>query len=133
MNAVIDAIKHLIEKSISADIKKAGMFSVQLETTHDITGKDQCSVILKYVTDAVHESLFAVVQCSTTTGQSFVTNIHGQYRGFSALRKVFGNCGRPHGGLYVEVVSTLSAIMSLKTLTKPEDIKTAYSDISLDM
>lgn len=73
VNAVIDAIKHLIEESISADIKKAGMFSVQLDTTQDITGKDQCSVILRYVTDPVHERLFAVIQCSTTTGQSFVS------------------------------------------------------------
>lgn len=33
-----------------------------------------------------------------------------------ALRKISGNYGRPHGGLFVEVVSTLSAIMNLKTL-----------------
>uniref|UniRef100_A0AAQ5XSS1 DUF4371 domain-containing protein n=1 Tax=Amphiprion ocellaris TaxID=80972 RepID=A0AAQ5XSS1_AMPOC len=224
VNAVIDAIKHLIEESISADIKKAGMFSVQLDTTQDITERDQCSVILRYVTDAIHERLVAVIQCSTTTGQSFVTlltdvlerlkldigrcisnstdgasNMQGQYRGFSALmasknpthqhvwcyahvlnlvlsdtthsviesaslfdllndiavfikesyarvnvwetvnqdkrhkrispvgetrwwakhdalRKVFGNYGKPHDGLFVEVVSTLSAIMKLKTL-----------------
>ncbi|XP_046884338.1 uncharacterized protein LOC124473114 isoform X1 [Hypomesus transpacificus] len=224
VDAVIDAIKHLIQESISADIKKAGMYSVQLDTTQDVTGREQCSVILRFVTDAVHERLVAVVQCSTTTGQSFVTlltevleslqldiglcignatdgasNMQGQYRGFSALmasknpthqhvwcyahvlnlvlsdtthsviesgslfdllndiavfirdsytrvsvwetesqderhkristigetrwwakhhalRKVFGNFGRPDGGLFVEVVSTLSAIMKLKSL-----------------
>ncbi|RXN21860.1 zinc finger MYM-type 1 [Labeo rohita] len=207
------------------------MFSGQLDTTQDITGKNQCSVILRYVTDAVHERLVAVVQCNLTTGQSFVTlltevlehlkldiglcignstdgasNMQGQYRGFSALmadkypthqhvwcyahvlnlvlsdtthsviesgslfdllndiavfiresytrvgvwetesqdkrhkrispigetrwwakhdalRKVFGNYGRPHDGLFVEVVSTLSAIMNLKTLATNERSK----------
>lgn len=110
VNAVIDDIKHLIEESISADVKKAGMFSVQLDTTQEITGKEQCSVILRYVTEAVHERLVSVVQCNSTTGQSFVTlltellerlkldiglcignstdgasNMQGKYSGFSAL------------------------------------------------
>lgn len=62
VDAVIDAIKHLIKENISEEIRKAGMFSVQLDTTQDITGKAQCSVILRYVTDAVHERLVAVLQ-----------------------------------------------------------------------
>lgn len=110
VNSVIDAIKTLIEERISEDIRKAGMFSVQLDTTQDVSGKEQCSVVLRYVTDTVHERLVAVVPCSSTTGQSFVTlltdvlqrlkldmaqcignstdgasNMQGQYRGFSAL------------------------------------------------
>lgn len=110
VNSVIYAIKHLIEENISAGVKRAGMFSVQLDTTKDITGKEQCSVVVRYVTDAVYERLVAVVQCNSTTGQSFVTmlpevlehlkldmglcisnstdrtsNMQGQYKGFSAL------------------------------------------------
>ncbi len=86
------------------------MFSVQLDTTQDITGQDQCSVILRYVTNVVNERLVAVVRCHESTGQSFVklltevlehlnldismcignstdgaSNMQGQYRGFSAL------------------------------------------------
>lgn len=41
VNAVIDAIKHLIKESISADVTKAAMFTVLLDTTQDITGKDE--------------------------------------------------------------------------------------------
>lgn len=41
VNAVINAIKHLIKESISADVNKAGMFTVLLDTTQDITGKDE--------------------------------------------------------------------------------------------
>lgn len=49
-----------------------------------------------------------------------------------ALRKVLGNYGRPHGGLFVEVVSKLSAIMKHQMHeTKPEDTKMTYSDMKL--
>ncbi len=110
VNSVIDTICNLIQENISTDIKKAGMFSVQLDTTQDITGQDQCSVILRYVTDVVNQRLVAVVRCHASTGQSFVnlltevlehlnldismcignstdgaSNMQGQYRGFSAL------------------------------------------------
>ncbi|KAJ8270536.1 hypothetical protein GJAV_G00116060 [Gymnothorax javanicus] len=59
-NSVIDALGHLIQESIARDVQKAGMFSVQLDTTQDINGHDQCSVILRYVTEAVQERLVAM-------------------------------------------------------------------------
>lgn len=34
------------------------MFSVQLDTTQDSTYNNQCTVILRYVSDAIHERLF---------------------------------------------------------------------------
>ncbi len=86
------------------------MFSVQLDTTQDITSQDQYSVILRYVTETVHERLLTVVKCQASTGQYFVdllsevlewlkldkdmcignatdgaSNMKGQYKGFSAL------------------------------------------------
>lgn len=64
INSVIDTIRNLIQKNISTEIRKAGMFTVQLDTTQDITAQDQCSVILRYVTDVVNERLVAVVRCS---------------------------------------------------------------------
>lgn len=48
------------------------MFSVQINTTQDITSKDQCSVILRYVTDVVHEKLVTLVDCEASTGQYFL-------------------------------------------------------------
>ena len=86
------------------------MFSVQIDTTQDITSQDQCSVIVRYVTDVVQERLVAVVKCEASTGQYFVqlltdvvdklkldmskcignatdgaSNMQGKYKGFSAL------------------------------------------------
>lgn len=110
VNSVIDTIRNLIQQVISTEIRKAGLFSVQLDTTQDKTAQDQCLVILRYVTDVVNERLVAVVRCRASTGQSFVdllkevlehlkldsslcignatdgaSNMQGQYRGFSAL------------------------------------------------
>uniref|UniRef100_A0A8C6KUE3 DUF4371 domain-containing protein n=1 Tax=Nothobranchius furzeri TaxID=105023 RepID=A0A8C6KUE3_NOTFU len=110
VNSVIDAIHHLIQENISHEIKKAGMFSVQLDTTQDISSQDQCSIIMRYVTDVVNERLVAVLKCSSSTGQAFVdmlsdvlekmglsktmcignvtdgaSNMQGHYKGFSSL------------------------------------------------
>lgn len=64
--------KRQIIKSTTADeIKQAGMFSVQIDTTQNITSKDQCAVILRYVTDSIHERLVAVVDCEASTGKYF--------------------------------------------------------------
>ncbi len=110
VNSVINTIRNLSQLNISTDIQKSGTFSVQLDTTQDITEQDQCSVILRYVTNVVNERLVAVVRCHESTEQSFVKlltevlehlnldismcignsideapNMQGQYRGFSAL------------------------------------------------
>lgn len=60
MTSDIDTLGRLVQESIASDDHKAGMFSVQLDTTQDITGHDQCSVIL-------HERLFALVWHFTTS------------------------------------------------------------------
>lgn len=110
VHAVIDTISRAIKETIAKEVREAGMFSVQLDTTQDVTSKEQCSVILRYVTDAVHERLIAVVECEKTTGEAFVkllahvleeahldiskcvgnatdgaANMQGKYQGFSAL------------------------------------------------
>lgn len=110
VNSVIDTIQNLIKENIATEVVKAGMFSVQLDTTQDITAQDQCSVVLRYVTDTINERLVAVVRCSASTGESFVqllsdvldslkldkslcignatdgaSNMQGRYRGFSSL------------------------------------------------
>ncbi|XP_040911494.1 uncharacterized protein LOC121193318 [Toxotes jaculatrix] len=86
------------------------MFSVQIDTTQDATSTDQCAVVLRYVTDTVHEKLIGVVSCELSTGDYFVqllnetlekvdidiwncvgnstdgaANMQGQYKGFSTL------------------------------------------------
>ena len=72
INKVVDVISQLIKVTIAEEVRQAGMFSVQIDTTQDITSKDQCSIILRYVTDVIHERLIAMVDCESSTGQNFV-------------------------------------------------------------
>ena len=97
-----------MKTTIAAEVRESGMYSVQIDTTQDITAHDQCSVVIRYVTDTVHERLVAVIRCEASTGQYFAqlvndvletmdldvkrcignstdSNMQGQYKGFSAL------------------------------------------------
>ncbi len=62
----------MIQQKIAVEVRKAGMFSIQIYTTQDLTSKDQCAVVLRYVTDVVREKLIAVIDCESSTGQYFV-------------------------------------------------------------
>ncbi|RXN12350.1 SCAN domain-containing 3-like protein [Labeo rohita] len=69
---VSDCIEKKKKQTIAVEVRKAGMFSIQIDTTQDLTSKDQCAVVLRYVTDVVHEKLIAVIDCESSTGQYFV-------------------------------------------------------------
>ncbi|KAL4121497.1 hypothetical protein QTP88_013997 [Uroleucon formosanum] len=72
VNMVIDSISYLMKKSISDEIRDAVMFSVQLDTTQDISVQDQCSIILRYVNyKGIQERLLAVITVQQSTGKSF--------------------------------------------------------------
>ena len=43
-----------------------------MDTTQDLTSKDPCAVVLRYVIDVFHERLIAVIDCESSTGQYFV-------------------------------------------------------------
>uniref|UniRef100_A0A671TTT5 Uncharacterized protein n=1 Tax=Sparus aurata TaxID=8175 RepID=A0A671TTT5_SPAAU len=107
---VVDVLSQVIKGKIADEVREAGMFSVQIDTTQDVTSKDQCAVIVRYVTNAIHEQLVAVVDCEKSTGKYLTellkhtleklnidigtcvgnstdgaANMQGQYKGFSAF------------------------------------------------
>lgn len=67
----MNVISQLIKVTVAEEIRQAGIFSVQIDTTQDIISKDQCSIILTYVTSVIQERLIAVVDCESSTGQHF--------------------------------------------------------------
>lgn len=114
VNKVIDAIATSLSKIIVDEIKEAGMFSAQIDTTQDINVHEQCSIVIRYVTDTVHERLISIVNCTSTTGKGMcdlvcdvfekvgidiskcignatdgASSMQGQYNGFNAwLNKI---------------------------------------------
>lgn len=110
INKIILAIAQLISQTVSREVQAAGMFSLQIDTTQDISCKDQCSIIVRYVSsESIFERLLAVVECESSTGKDMLTlvgsilklhniditrcignstdgaaNMQGQYNGFTA-------------------------------------------------
>lgn len=69
INSIDATIQQLIQESIEKDITKAGMFSVQTDTTHDFTSQDQCCVVLRY---CMSKTQLTRGLCRESTGQYFV-------------------------------------------------------------
>lgn len=104
VNYIVEALSQIIKSIISKKVEKAGMYSVQLDTTQDIKVVDQCSIIVRYVTDIkIYERLIAMVK-RTSKSIDFVNlllnnitklgidskkcignaaNMQGAYNGFS--------------------------------------------------
>ncbi|XP_063915502.1 uncharacterized protein LOC135131621 [Zophobas morio] len=57
---------------MSVEILEAEMFSVEIDSTQDISTKEQCSVIIRYVyMGNIIERLFSLIRCTDTTGKGF--------------------------------------------------------------
>jgi hypothetical protein len=69
VNYVVTSIRQLIQRQIADDVKDCGIYSVQLDTTQDITVTDQCSVVIRYVSDVVNERLIAFPASHSSTGK----------------------------------------------------------------
>ena len=71
---IIRIIRDFIQKSIAGEVKSAGMFSVEMDTTQDITTQDQCSIVVHYVHDGyVSERLLSLVKATSGTGEALFT------------------------------------------------------------
>ncbi|XP_022182803.1 zinc finger MYM-type protein 6-like [Myzus persicae] len=66
---IIQILKSLIQEKIVADIKEAGIYSIQIDSTQDVSVKDQLSIIIRYVTDRVEERLLSMVESHSGEGR----------------------------------------------------------------
>ena len=60
-NSIVAILSKLIKEEISNSVREAGIYSVQIDSTQDITSTDKSSVILRFVRENVEERLLAVV------------------------------------------------------------------------
>lgn len=130
-----------MKKIIVNEVQKAGMFSIQIDTTQDVSVQDQCSIIIRYVNEyGVNEKLFAVVTMQDSKRKSFhsmlenilsengldiancvgnatdgAVNMLGQYDGFSAwLSK--SSPGQVHVWCYSHILNLVLIDSTSKTL-----------------
>ena len=122
------------------EIRGAGMFSIQIDTTQDINVHDQCSIVIRYVTDTVHERLITIVNCTSTTGKRMcdlvcgvfeklgidvskyidnstdgASNMQGQYNGFNAWLNTVSP-GQIHVWCYAHVLNLVMGDITKKAV-----------------
>ena len=68
VNSIIAIISKLMKEEISNSVREAGIYSVQIDSTQDITSTDKCSVILRFVRENVEERLLPIVDRYLATG-----------------------------------------------------------------
>ncbi|XP_065672781.1 uncharacterized protein LOC136090307 [Hydra vulgaris] len=68
VNQIMLGIAKLMKSAIAEEVQQAGIFSVQLDTTQDVTQADKCAIVLRYVTDKVEERLIGVVDSHSGKG-----------------------------------------------------------------
>ena len=68
VNSIIAVISRYMKEEISNSVREAGIYSVEIDSTQDITSTDKCSVILRFVGENVKERLLAVVDSHSATG-----------------------------------------------------------------
>ena len=61
VNSIIAILSKLMKEEISNSVREAGIYSVQINSTQDITSTEKSSVILRFVRENVEERLLAVV------------------------------------------------------------------------
>lgn len=72
---VIECIGQEIKTCTAREVQEAGMFAVELDTTQDISVKDQCSVVLRYANkNSIQKRLIAVVNCIDSSGKVFLNS-----------------------------------------------------------
>lgn len=141
VNEILSGISNLIKKKISDDVKRAEIFSIQIDTTQDINVVDQCSVIIRFVTDrVVHERLIRLINCNSSKGKDMyemiaqclkdldldirrcvgnstdgASNMQGQYKGFTTwLSK--DSPGQIHVWCYAHVLNLVVADVTNQTI-----------------
>jgi hypothetical protein len=118
ISKLIGIMKDIIQKTISKEVQEAKIFSVEIDTTQDVSCQDQCSIILRYAHNGlVCERLLFFVKATSSTGEGLfdllkanldrlnidmencigdsfdgAANMSGQYRGVQArIREVAEN------------------------------------------
>eukprot|EP00112_Aurelia_sp_Birch-Aquarium-sp1_P000120 Seg10095.1 transcript_id=Seg10095.1/GoldUCD/mRNA.D3Y31 product="Zinc finger MYM-type protein 1" protein_id=Seg10095.1/GoldUCD/D3Y31 len=70
INQILEIIKTMMQEKISDEVAHAKIFSIQVDTTQDITTTDQCSFVVQYVLDdCIHERFVAIVPSHDGSGQ----------------------------------------------------------------
>lgn len=71
VNQIIITLGNLIRQKIAHEIREAKIFSIEADTTQDVSVSEQCSIVCRYIfNDTVKERLINLVSVESTTAVS---------------------------------------------------------------
>ncbi len=65
---IILIIRNLIKDAIIKDVSDAGIFSIELDSTQDISAREQCPLVMRFVKEGkLKEELVSVIRAEEST------------------------------------------------------------------
>lgn len=76
VNKIIFVLVGFIKEKISSEIQKAKKFSVQIDSTQDVSVREQCAIIARYVYEGkVNERLLALIKVKKSSGSDLFNHL----------------------------------------------------------
>jgi hypothetical protein len=67
---IINIIGNEIQNIIASEVRQAKFYTVQIDTTQDVSTKDQLSLVFRYILNGIaHEKLLSMTPASSSTGK----------------------------------------------------------------
>ena len=81
VNSLMNIIRHLIQDSIAKEIKDENMFSIEMDTTQDVSCADQCSIVVRYTYEGIIiEKLLFLLKAEGSSGENLYTLMEEQLK-----------------------------------------------------
>ena len=92
-NEILEIMAHDILRDITSKIRSANFFSIMLDETVDVSNKEQCIFVVRWVDENfdIHEDVLGLYECERTTGDYLVLLIKDMLLRFNfSLAKIRG-------------------------------------------
>ena len=69
VTSLVRVMPNLFQERMANDVRAAGIYSIEMDSTQDISSQDQCSIVIRYASKGeVHERLLSVVKANGSSG-----------------------------------------------------------------
>lgn len=76
VNKIIHSLVSFLKEKISSEIQKAKKFSVQIDSTQDVSVREQCAIIARYVYEGkVNERLLSLINVKKSSGLALYNHL----------------------------------------------------------
>jgi hypothetical protein len=71
LSKIMIIIANCIKQQLTKQVNEAGRFSIQMDSTQDVSVTDQLAIVLRYVREGVvHEHLYRLISVNSSSGEN---------------------------------------------------------------